>query len=122
MKWLYDTVRELSFLIRGKKRRESYYDYMPPDRAASAGGDARCTLRIRYVDERGNRTQRDIAIYPLGATDRRFQAYCSLRRDTRDFLFERIERATDLDTGEILTQADVFRRVHPGRRVPAGLV
>ncbi|ABM38621.1 hypothetical protein [Polaromonas naphthalenivorans] len=80
------------------------------------------SLRISYVDEKGNSTERDISIYESGATNRKFQAYCSLRKDTRDFLFERIEYATDLDTGEVLSQADVFRRVHPGRKVPATLV
>lgn len=118
MRGMYQLIRAIILLLRGPKPRERHYDYMPSDRAVGASVDTRCTLRIRYVDERGNRTQRDIAIYPLGATNRRFQAYCSLRRDTRDFLFERIERATDLDTGEVLSQADVFRRVHPGRRVP----
>lgn len=80
------------------------------------------SLRISYVDEKGGHTERDITIYESGATNRKFQAYCSLRQDTRDFLFERIEYATDLDTGEVLSQADVFRRVHPGRKVPATLV
>lgn len=72
-------------------------------------------LRIRYEDEHGRRTRRDISIYAYGATDRKFQAYCHLRRATRDFLFTRIVEAIDLDTGEVLTKADVFRRVHPNR-------
>lgn len=90
------------------------YEEVKADEDEKAG---RGKLRIRYTDEHGQRTQRDISIYRFGATGRKFSAYCHLRRATRDFLFSRIVEAIDLDTGEVLTKDDVARRVKKMQRM-----
>lgn len=76
------------------------------------------SIRISYVDAVGNQTERDIAPYSSGNTNQRFRAWCYLRNEQRDFLFERIRSATDIHTGNSMTIADVFSRVHPGRVAP----
>jgi hypothetical protein len=77
-----------------------------------------CNLRISYSDAEDRDSERDIAIYKSGATNYKFDAWCSLRRARRTFIFSRIQSAVDLETGEVLTVAQVFRRVHPTRKVP----
>ena len=80
-----------------------------------------CTLQISYVDAEGEWTTRKIAPYKSGNTNQKFDAWCETRQDRRTFFFERIRSAVDLTTGQSLTPAGVFQRVHPGRRVPAEL-
>jgi hypothetical protein len=80
-----------------------------------------CTLQISYVDADGVWTARKIAPYKSGNTNQKFDAWCNTRQARRTFYFERIQGAIDLTTGRDLSRAEVFRRIHPGRRVPADL-
>jgi len=78
------------------------------------------TLRITYTDSEGATTQRDISPYKR-ATNERFRAWCHLRGEPREFLFDRIQNGIDLLTGEVLTQAGVYRAIHPTRTPPPNL-
>lgn len=80
-----------------------------------------CTLQISYVDADGVWSTRKIAPYKSGNTNQKFDAWCDTREYRRTFFFERIQSAVDLTTGRTLTQAEVFQRIHPGRRIPADL-
>ena len=80
-----------------------------------------CTLQISYVDAQGEWTTRKIALYKSGNTNQKFDAWCEVRQARRTFYFERIRSAMDLTTGQSLTLADVFQRVHPSRRIPVEL-
>ncbi len=77
--------------------------------------------RIAYTDADGNFTVRDVAFYKSGHTNDRMEAWCGYRQERRSFIFQRIGAVIDLETGEILTKADLFSRVHPSRRVPDAL-
>lgn len=76
------------------------------------------SYRIAYTDADGNATVRDIALYKSGHTNDRFEAWCGYRQERRSFIFQRVGTVVDLETGEMLTHADLFSRVHPNRRVP----
>ena len=78
-----------------------------------------CTLQINYVDADGVWTTRKVAPYKSGNTNEKFNAWCETRQDRRTFFFSRIQSAVDLTTGQSLNRADVFRRIHPDRRIPA---
>jgi len=78
------------------------------------------TLRITYTDSEGITTQRDVSPYKR-ATNERFRAWCHLRGEPREFLFERVQSGIDLQTGEALTQAGVYRAIHPARTPPPDL-
>lgn len=80
-----------------------------------------CTLQINYVDVDGVWTTRKIAPYKSGNTNQKFDAWCEARQSRRTFLFERVQSAVDLTTGQNLTRAGVFQRIHPGRSVPTDL-
>ena len=77
--------------------------------------------RIAYTDADGNATVRDIALYKSGHTNDRFEAWCGYRQERRSFIFQRVGTVVELETGEMLTNADLFARVHPNRRVPDSL-
>jgi len=80
------------------------------------------TLRIKYVDADGAFTERDITPYKSGVTRKSMPAYCHLRNDRREFLFERVQSAIDLQTGEVLTKHQLWYRFHSGKLPPAGIV
>lgn len=79
------------------------------------------SLALVYIDADGNRTKRTIAPYKSGATNRYFDAWCDMRQSRRTFMFGRIDHAVDLETGEFMTPAQVFQRIHPTRKVPPTL-
>lgn len=81
-----------------------------------------CTLRIGYVDADGVCTTRLIAPYKSGNTNLKFDAWCESRQARRTFFFERIQSAVNVVTGTHMNRADVFRHIHPGRRVPRDLL
>ena len=94
-------------------------------RADNGAGQARkpgeCTLQISYVDADGVCTTRNVAPYKSGNTNEKFDAWCETRQDRRTFFFSRVQGGVDLTTGMRLDRAGVFRRVHPGRRVPVAI-
>lgn len=80
-----------------------------------------CTIHIEYFDADGVVTERDIALYKRGHTNREMNAWCGLRREPRTFLFERVHRCSDIASGAPMTRPQLFKFVHPTRRVPDGL-
>jgi hypothetical protein len=86
---------------------------LAPNRAAE-----QCSLKIVYLDANDQKTTRDIHPCRTGATNRKFYAWCALRQERRTFLFEGIQSGVDLTTGEILSRVDIFRKIHPTRKVP----
>lgn len=79
------------------------------------------TLRITYRDFEGQETTRDVSPYTK-ATNERFRAYCHLRKEAREFVFARVQGGVDLQTGEVLDRAGVFKHIHPTRNVPEDLL
>lgn len=79
------------------------------------------TLRITYRDFEGQETTRDVSPYTK-ATNERFRAYCHLRKEAREFVFARVQGGVDLQSGEVLDRAGVFKHVHPTRNVPEDLL
>lgn len=65
---------------------------------------AKRTINIIYVDARGDRTSRTITIHAYEPTSPQgmLRATCHLRKEQRTFRFDRIEKAVDAETGEIL--------------------
>jgi hypothetical protein len=78
------------------------------------------SLRITYVDANGEMTERDVSVKGR-PTNERFNAWCYLRNEQRQFLFERVQGGVDLKTGEVLDRTGVFRHIHPTRKVPDSL-
>lgn len=72
------------------------------------------TIGIRYVDAKGDESERRIAVRALDEIDGDIyiQAYCYERRACRHFWASRIEFAVDLESGEIFDDALAFFR-HP---------
>jgi hypothetical protein len=50
-----------------------------------------------------------------------FDAWCFMEDQKRSFCFYRVERATDTETGEVLSQAALYRLIHPKRIAPTWL-
>ena len=91
------------------------------NRAGQARKPGECTLQISYVDADGVYTTRNVTPYKSGNTNEKFDAWCETRQDRRTFFFSRVQGGVDLTTGMRLDRAGVFRRVHPGRRVPVAI-
>lgn len=77
-----------------------------------------CSLSITYTGYRGITTKHDVSVYKSKATNRGFDAWSALLQDRRTFFFTGISEGVDLTTGEILSRADIYKRIHPGRKVP----
>lgn len=93
-----------------------------PIKDIGPGKQKACTLMIRYTDAHGKVTDRSIAPYKNGATNDRFDAWCNSRKARRTFIFEQVQHGISLETGEMLTRAQVFTIIHPTRKVPAELL
>lgn len=65
---------------------------------------AKGRYRINYEDQRGLKSERDIEIKRVHECDGKYaiDAHCLLRNAHRSFLEERIERAINLESGEIV--------------------
>lgn len=81
-----------------------------------------CTLQITYVDADGVYTTRNVAPYKSGNTNEKFDAWCELRKDRRTFFFSRVQSGTHLRTGQRLSRAEIFKSIHPGRKIPIELL
>lgn len=90
--------------------------------AVTAPPHRKCTLSIDYVDAIGVCTTRLIDPYKSGNTNLKFDAWCESRQARRTFFFERIQSAVNVVTGTRMNRVDVFRHIHPGRRVPRDLL
>lgn len=104
-------------VIQGMKRDEPD-DYGEPQHRKA--GQQKATLRITYRDFEGKETTRDVTPYTR-ATNDRFRAFCHLRQEPREFVFDRVVGGVNLETGEVLDRAGVFKHIHPTRKVPAHL-
>ena len=67
-------------------------------------------LQIDYQDGAGSRTTRNIRVMKYGPWDGGaiLWAYCNLRQANRTFRTDRIISCTDLDTGEIIENLEVW--------------
>lgn len=114
----------LIFFAVKRARRESTKDNKAQHGAASAAQYAtrakpkNPTHRITYTDANGNQTSREVGFYKSGHTNDKFQAWCFLRNSRRTFFFKQVAQAIDLETGEVMTRAQLFAHIHPTRRVP----
>lgn len=65
---------------------------------------AKGRYRINYEDQRGLKTERDIEVKRVHECEGKYaiDAHCLLRNAHRSFLGERIEKAVNLDSGEIV--------------------
>lgn len=65
---------------------------------------AKGRYRINYEDQRGFKTERDIEVKRVHECDGKYavDAHCLLRNAHRSFLSERVAKAVNLDTGEIV--------------------
>lgn len=70
--------------------------------------DAR--LRLSYSDAQGERTERDIDVYECDTSNPAgyLIGYCHLREGVRTFRIDRVLRAVDRDTGEIIKDLPNF--------------
>lgn len=59
--------------------------------------------------------------YRIRANADYFEAYCHLEEVKRSFRFDRVLSAMDLQSGELLAQADLFKLIHPKRVPPESL-
>ena len=113
--WL---LRPLWMAARSAMRGEPDPD--DEDARQRHGGSAPgpCTIHIEYFDADGVVTERDIALYKRGHTIREINAWCGLRQEQRTFLFERVNRCSQIQTGQPMTRVQLFEHVHPDRRLP----
>jgi len=111
----------LGYLVLKARGGQNRPGETPDQRPRTDGTPTRApTLRLTYQDFEGTQTTRDVTPYTR-ATNERFRAFCHLRGEAREFLFARVQSGIDLDTGESLDRAGVFRHIHPTRRIPADL-
>lgn len=104
--------------LNGSKSSEIRSD---PETSRRRTPSRKATLRITYRDFEGNETTRDVSPYTK-ATNERFRAFCHLRQESREFVFDRVVSGVNLETGETLDRAGVFQHVHPTRKVPVDLL
>lgn len=77
-------------------------------------------LRLKYTDGNGKLSERDVSVRQFGeyGPTGLIIGHCSLRDATRTFRIDRIREATDLETGEVLTDVADFLRAEY-RKSPA---
>lgn len=75
-------------------------------------------IELIYTNTRDMTHKRLIQPYKTRANIDYFEAFCFLENKKRSFCFYRIEYAIDQDTGELLSQADVYKLIHPKRTLP----
>ncbi|WP_430228870.1 hypothetical protein [Nitrosomonas communis] len=65
---------------------------------------AKGSYRINYTDQRGLTTERDISIKRVYDSNGKFalDAHCHLRNGHRSFIDDRIKKAVDIETGEVV--------------------
>lgn len=61
-------------------------------------------IRLKYVDGQGSQTERDVEVRAFDPTSPSslMIGFCRLRQSVRTFRFDRVMRATDLETGEVI--------------------
>jgi len=75
-------------------------------------------LDLMYTNTRDITQKRLISPYRSGANVDYFSAWCFMEDEKRSFCFYRVQWAVNTETGEILSQADLYRLIHPKRMAP----
>jgi hypothetical protein len=78
-------------------------------------------LELVYTNTRDMTHRRLVAPYRAGANMDYFDAWCFMEDVRRSFAFYRVKHAVNTDTGEVLTQAALYRLIHPKRQAPSWL-
>ncbi len=82
----------------------------PADLQPSNPRPIQATLALIYRDAYGSPSERYVDVRECDTTNRAgyLIGYCHLRRDIRTFRIDRIQRATDVDTGEIIADLNAY--------------
>ena len=75
-------------------------------------------LELTYTNTLEVTNKRLIQPYRTRANTDLFEAYCHFEDQHRSFWFCRVLHATNLQTGEMLSQADLYVLIHPKRKPP----
>ena len=75
-------------------------------------------LELTYTNTQEITNKRVIQPYRTRANTDYFEAYCHFEDQHRSFRFDRVSCATNLQTGEILSQSDLYVLIHPKRKPP----
>lgn len=78
-------------------------------------------LELIYTNTRDITHRRLVSPYRSGANMNYFDAWCFMEDVRRSFSFYRVQYAVDPETGELLSQADLYRLIHPKRKAPPWL-
>jgi len=79
------------------------------------------SIELKYINTRDVVQKRVVQPYRVRANIDYFEAYCNLEETVRSFRFDRIHYATNVITGEILSQIDLYLLIHPKRKPPPRL-
>lgn len=72
-------------------------------------------IEIYYEDAKGDITQREIRVMTYIARTGKITAWCHLRNGLRTFYIDRIISAVDINTGEIISDIDLYLADHIGQ-------
>jgi hypothetical protein len=78
-------------------------------------------LELTYTNTRDLTQQWLVLPYRSGANKDYFDAWCFMEDVRRSFSFYRVQYAINPETGELLSQAGLYRRIHPKRKAPLWL-
>lgn len=78
-------------------------------------------LELIYTNTRDVTQRRLVSPYRSGANMDYFDAWCFMEDVRRSFSFYRVQYAVNPETGEMLSQAELYRLIHPKRKAPPWL-
>lgn len=78
-------------------------------------------LELIYTNTRDLTQRRLVSPYRSGANMDYFDAWCFMEDVRRSFSFYRVQYAVNPETGEMLSQAALYRLIHPKRKAPPWL-
>lgn len=78
-------------------------------------------LELIYTNTRDLTQRRLVSPYRSGANMDYFDAWCFMEDVRRSFSFHRVQYAVNPETGELLSQAELYRLIHPKRKAPPWL-
>ncbi|MBX3654102.1 MAG: hypothetical protein KF686_07945 [Ramlibacter sp.] len=92
-----------------------------PSSSMQMKGKLLAPLELVYMDTRGVTNHRIVQPYRARANTDYFEAFCHLEESKRSFRFDRVVKATNMQTGELLSQAALYALIHPQRKPPEWL-
>jgi hypothetical protein len=110
--------------------RDKPVEAVERDDRADLDGDEEASVRSRtkllrleltYTNTRDLTQQRLVLPYRSGANMDYFDAWCFMEDVRRSFSFYRVQYAINPETGELLSQAGLYRLIHPKRKAPPWL-